>query len=108
MLLNDQRGENCFDGFFQYCLEPQDGTPVSRIMRRGCVAPPSMRLYTLLENLWGDQPGTWAFALTPTDYEASDYDASDYIHEEFPAGGILLSGRGLCQAVGMAGQGWLD
>ena len=49
-LLNAQRGAK-YALCFQYCLEPQDGTPVSRIMRRGCVAPPSMRLYTLLENL---------------------------------------------------------
>ena len=27
------------------------------------MAPPSMRLYTLLENLWGDQPGNWAVEL---------------------------------------------
>ena len=91
MLLNDQRGENCFDGFFQYCLEPHDGTPVSRIMRRGCVAPPSMRLHTLLENLWGDQPGTWAFfAVTPTDYDASEQS----IHEE-----ILREGSGSAEGI---------
>ena len=64
-LFNAQRGVKRPAGF-PYCLEPrayQDVTPVSRIMRRGCVAPPAMPLRTLLVNLWGDQPGSWAFEL---------------------------------------------
>ena len=64
-LLNAQRGAKC-PPHFPYCLEPhvyQDVTPVSRIMRRGCVAPPAMPLHTLLVNLWGDQPGNWAVEL---------------------------------------------
>ena len=109
-ILNAQRGVNCFDGF-PYCLEPHrylGVTPVSRIMRRGCVAPPSMRLHTLLENLWGDQPGTWAFAVTPTDYDASEQS----IHEEIlregscSAGGVCL--RLWASRLAKAGQGWLD
>ena len=86
-LLNAQRGVLC-PPHFPYCLEPhvyQDVTPVSRIMRRGCVAPPAMPLRTLLVNLWGDQPGSWAFALTPTYYDASEQS----IHEE-----ILREGSG--------------
>ena len=84
LLFNAQRGVKCPAGF-PYCLEPhayQDVTPVSRIMRRGCVAPPAMPLRTLLVNLWGDQPGSWHFALTPTYYDASGQSIDEEILRE--------------------------
>ena len=41
-----------------------------------------MRLHTLLVNLWGDKPGTWAFALTPTHYDASEQSIHEVILRE--------------------------
>ena len=92
-LFNAQRGVKRPDGF-PYCLEPhvyQDVTPVSRIMRRGCVAPPAMPLRTLLVNLWGDQPGSWAFALPPTYYDASGQSIDEHRRGN-PAGQSIDAG----------------